>query len=100
MVGFQLGQGNEDVRRDDRLSDEQVIQLRQAAEVKQLNLLVVIEIDQGDVVMAKDVAQAAGADQMLDITAMTGPLGDDNLRGSFAPAQFNGGGDHMRMRVD
>ena len=59
-----------------------------------------IEIDEGHLVVAQHIAEAAGRDEILDVAPVSRPLGDDDLRGSFALAQLDDGGDDVRIRVD
>ena len=50
--------------------------------------------------MAKDVAQAAGGHQVFDIAAVAWPFGNDDVRRPFAPAEFDGCRNHVRMGID
>ena len=50
--------------------------------------------------MAQDVAESAGADQVLDLAAMPRAFGDEDLRGPFPLAQFDDSRDDIGVRID
>ena len=77
-----------------------MFELRQPAEVDRLDRLVVVEVDERDLVMAQHVAEAAGGDEVFDVAPVAGAFRDQHLGGALAAAQFDHGGDDVRMRVD
>src|SRR6266542_6135208 len=77
-----------------------MLQTRESAEVRRLDRLVVVQIDERHLVMPQHVAQAACRDNVLDVAAVPRSLGDDHLGSALALAQLDDRGDDVRIGVD
>src|SRR5262245_40486661 len=77
-----------------------MFQAGEPAEIRQLDGLVVIEIDKLHLVVSQHITKAAGSHQILNVAAVARSFGDDDLRRLLAAAQLDDGSDHARIGVD
>src|SRR6266851_9998396 len=100
MMRFQLWQGNEHLRSGHRARQVEVFQPGEPAEVGRLARLIMVQVHERNTIVTQDVAEAARANQVFNISPVSRPLRDDNLGGPFSAAKLNHGRDYVRMSID
>src|SRR5260370_34556247 len=96
----QVLQGNEPIRSGGRSRQGEVVQTGEPAEVGRLARLIMVQVPERNTIVTQDVAEAARANQVFNISPVSRPLRDDNLGGPFSAAKLNHGRDYLRMSID